>query len=146
LANLTAASISKLIGTYAEIEVELRRRGVLRTNNGLVGDLSEYLFCAAFSCRVEPNSNTGFDARDEQGIRYQIKGRRVTRDLGAIRGLNQDHFHMLAGIIFTNSYRVHRAALIPIEVVKRICGFSKHVNANILTLSDRVWENSGLGI
>ena len=83
-------SLQDLLGLHAGIMDELRRRGVARTANNPTGSLAEFLFCRAFSWQQAPNSEKGFDARDGNGKRYQIKGRRLhpqnkSRQLSAIR-------------------------------------------------------------
>jgi hypothetical protein len=57
------------------------------------------------------------------GVRFQIKARRITnspgsRQLSAIRNLAADPFDHLAAVLFESDFLVHRAALIPIALVK----------------------------
>ena len=63
--DLKNLPLAGLLGLHAGIMEELRRRGVARNENNPTGNLAEFLFCAAFSWQQAPNSERGFDARDE---------------------------------------------------------------------------------
>src|SRR5690606_22222507 len=77
--SITALSVAELLVLHAQIGEELRDRGVVRSANNPTGDLAEYLFCRAFNWKQAPNSERGYDAIGSDGIRYQIKGRRIHR-------------------------------------------------------------------
>jgi hypothetical protein len=64
---------------HAQLADELRARGILRSANNPAGDLAEYLFCKAFGWTPAGNSSPNVDAVAGDGMRYQIKGRRITR-------------------------------------------------------------------
>ena len=96
-----------------------------------------------------PVDAAGYDAVDASGRRYQIKARRIgtsrsTRQLSAIRNLDQDPFEVLTGILFDQDFTVHRAALIPIVVVKQRSTWSKHTNSRIFYLLDDIWTDPGV--
>ena len=89
--DLASESSGDLLRLYGDILVELRRRGVIRSENSPVGDVAELLAQRALHLEPATNSASGYDGTDEAGVRYQIKGRRLTkpgspRQLGAIRG------------------------------------------------------------
>ena len=141
LKNLLLAG---LLGLYAGIMEELRRRGVARNENNPTGNLAGFLFCAAFSWQQAPNSERGFSASDGRGMRYQIKGRRLhprnkSRQLSAIRDL--DGFDTLAAVLFDDGHRVSRAALIPNTVVRERCKFVEYTNSHKFMLTDDVWND-----
>lgn len=136
-------SISELLNAHVEIMEELRTRGVLRSANNPTGDLAEWLFCKAFGWDQAPNSVKGYDATDSDGLRYQIKGRRVhrrnpSRQLSAIRDLNA--FDYLAGVIFDDDFNVSKAAIIPASLLPERIRFSKHTNSHLFFLTDDVWN------
>lgn len=131
--DLDQVSAAELLAIHAQVSEELRTRGIVRSANNPTGDLAEYLFCTAFGWKQAPNSERGFDATGQDGVRYQIKGRRVhrrnpSRQLSAIRDLAGGHFDVLAGVIFDDDFRVVRAALIPRGVVEKRSTFVAHVN------------------
>ena len=136
------AGTGQLLSLMGGILAELRGRGICRTENLPTGDFAEFLFRQAFGWKLEGNSKRGFDATDERGKRYQIKGRRLTkhsqsRQLSAIRGFDQ--FDFLAAVLFDEKYGVQRAAIIPVATVKEESTFVKHTNSYKLLLADNAW-------
>ena len=122
---------------------ELRDRGILRSANNPTGDYAEWLFCQAFGWDQAANSVKGYDATDSDGIRYQIKGRRLhqlntSRQLSAIRDM--DGFDVLAGVLFDAAFVVSRAALIPSAVVRDRSKFTQHTNSHRFLLRDDIWN------
>ena len=149
--DVSKLSDKELLERYAKLEGELHkelgRREILRTANNLIGDIAEYLFCAACGWTRESNSQAGFDATGPKGLRYQIKGRRIiidnsnSRQLSAIRGLKEPrHFDFLAGVLFNKDYSIYKAALIPYKVVLEMVKPDKHVNGHRFLLCNGVWD------
>ena len=137
-------SLQDLLGLHASIMDELRNRGVTRSANNPTGDLAEFLFCRAFAWDRASNSQSGFDARDGCGKRYQIKGCRLhrhnrSRQMSAIR--DRDGFDALAAVLFNHEYQVFRAALIPSGVVRDRAKFVEHTNSYKFMLTDDVWDD-----
>jgi len=144
---LADTSVSDLLSQHVAIMEELRMRGVLRSANNPTGDLAKYLFCKAYGWEQQPNSVKSYDAIDTDGVRYQIKGRRVhrrnkSRQLSAIRDL--DGFDMLAAVLFDDEYDVRRAALIPPPVVRAHVHYDGHTNSYKFLLLDDIWTAKGV--
>lgn len=142
-------SIRDLLQTYCDVMEELRRREILRSSNNPVADFSELLFCTAFGWNREGASAAGFDAVCSRGLRYQIKGRRLTpnnpsRQLSFIRKLPEHQFDFLAGVLFHSGFHIKRAALVPHSVVEERARYSKHANAWLFDLKDEVWHEPGV--
>lgn len=142
LSELTSA---ELLAFHARVAEELRARGITRSANNPTCDLAEYLFCKAFGWTQAGNSNRGVDAIDSAGVRYQIKGRRLSqsggsRQLSSIRDLEGGHFDFLAGVIFHADYRIMRAAIIPRSVVAEHAKFQRHTNGHNFFLRDDIWN------
>ena len=96
-----------------------------------------------------PKSTTGHDATARDGLRYEVKARRITgavgsRQLSAIRKLDEQHFDVLVGVLFDEDYGVHRACAIPHGVVLECASFQKHTNAWVLHLRDEIWTLPGV--
>lgn len=147
--RLKSLSVAELLVLHAQVGEELRDRGVVRSANNPTGDLAEYLFCRAFGWRQAPNSERGYDAIGPDGIRYQIKGRRIhrrnkSRQLSAIRDIGGGHFDVLAGVLFDDDFNVVRAALIPIAFVAERSTYIAHTNSNKFMLRDDVWSAPGV--
>lgn len=145
--DFAALTTRQLLHAHGALMDELRRRDVMRSANNPIGDLAELLFCRAFGWAREGNSAAGFDARDAAGMRYQIKARRITeapgsRQLSAIRNLASDPFDHLAAVLFDRDFDIHRAALVPIAVVKAAVRRSSHTNSDVLHLRDELWQHA----
>lgn len=113
----------ELFQLSARVGVELMTREVVRTANW-TGCYAEHLCSRAFGWRLERNSKAGFDAKHE-GLRYQIKSRRVTarnpsRQLGEFPKFEERRFDRLAAVIFAEDYTVHLAAILSHEAVARL--------------------------
>jgi hypothetical protein len=137
-------TVTALLAFHARVSDELRTRGITRSSNNPTGDLAEYLFCKAFGWQQANNARANVDAVGADGIRYQIKGRRITRynksrQLSAIRDLAGAHFDFLAGVLFNADYTVARAALIPHAVALQRATFVKRTNSHRFLLRDDVW-------
>lgn len=149
--RLASLSTPELLALYGSILTVLRERGITRSENSPVGDYAEHLASVAFGLTLINNSAVGYDGVDAHGVRYQVKGRRITRwnrsrQLSAIRGLAADHapFDMLLGILFDGEFRVWRAALVPLSVVRLRAKRQEHVNAWRLMLTEPVWALPGV--
>ena len=147
--ELKEMTVAQLLVLHVEIYEELRARCIVRSANNPTGDLAEYLFCTAFGWKQAPKSERGYDAKDVDGVRYQIKGRRIdrrnpSRQLSAIRDLADGNFDVLAGVLFDHFFNVTRAALIPRTVVEKMSTFQQHTNSHIFMLKDDVWNVKGV--
>jgi hypothetical protein len=147
--DLSTLTPRDLLALHAKVADELRTRGVTRSSNNPTGDLAEYLFCKAFGWKQAGNSNANIDAIGSDGIRYQIKGRRITRynnsrQMSAIRDLGGAHFDFLAGVLFNEDYSVMRAALIPHAIALARASFVERTNSHRFLLRDDVWDVEGV--
>lgn len=134
---------------HANIAEELRALGITRSSNNPTGDFAEFLFCRAFGWVRAGNSHANIDAIGSDGLRYQIKGRRATRhnrprQLSSIRDFKGRHFDFLAGVIFSETYEVVKAAIIPYAVVEQRAKFVAHTNSHKFILHDDVWNVPGV--
>jgi hypothetical protein len=147
--DLGKLSPLELLALHARVADALRERGITRTSNNPTGDVAEHLFCKAFGWHQENNSKAHFDAVAKNGDKYQIKGRRVTRrnksrQLGAIRNLEEKGFSFLAGVLFNENYTVLRAAIIPFAVVQERAKYIAHTNSHKFLLHEDVWKSGGV--
>lgn len=147
--DCTDISTLELLKSYDAILEELRKRNIVRNSNPPAGGYAEYLAAKALGLSLENNSNAGYDATDKDKNRYEIKARRITRhnqsrQLSAIRNIENCHFDFLIGIVFAANFTVSKAALVPQAVVAQKCRFSNHTNSSILILNDSIWECEGV--
>lgn len=145
--KLSEYSIVDLLRLNGDTLNELRRRKVLTTSNAPLGDYAEWLFRSAYGWAAAGNSAKDFDATGDDGIRYQIKARRPTsrnksRQLGALRRLDEGNFDILAAVLFNEDFSVMRAALIPHDVVAGEASWVQATNSWKFMLRDSVWDNN----
>lgn len=128
---------------------ELRLRGVTRSTNNPIADYAELLFERALRLKRAERSTKGYDALDHGGLKYEIKARRVTaqnssRQLSALRGLDQKHFDFLGGVLFNENFSVHRACLVPHRRVLSNSTYVPQTNSWKFFLLDSVWALPGV--
>ncbi|MCH4565104.1 hypothetical protein MKP05_18565 [Halomonas sp. EGI 63088] len=141
--NIKELTVKELLQLQAFATNELKRRSVVRTQNNPLGDYTEWLVSTALGLELQPNSKAGYDGIAKDGVRFQIKGRRVTphnnsRQLSAIRKYAERDFDILAAVIYDESFNVIEALLIPYEVVGEYASYKEHVNAHILILKGAI--------
>jgi hypothetical protein len=146
--DITSRSNAELLAIIAECQAELRRRGVTRSSN-LTGDLAETIVCAALGLTQAQRAAKNVDAVGADGTRYQIKARQLTpsnpsRQLNGLRDLDTGDFDILVGVLFDQTYRVMRAALVPHSIVVERAGWMPRSNAHRFHLKDAVWSLPGV--
>lgn len=145
---LRRVSVTELLRLHSGVLDELRRREVVRTSNSPVGDYAEQLFATAFGWELENSSAAGHDATDKDGVRYQIKSRRLakpngSRQLSFLRRLPEKKFDYLAAVLFDATYHVQRAIILPHDGLEARCRYSKHANGWLFRLEDSCWTMPG---
>ena len=136
----------QLLGLYSELMGEMRTRGIVRSSNNPVADYTENLVSKSLGLELAGQSTSGHDAVDASGLRYQIKGRRLTpqnpsTQLSAIRNLQSNPFDLLAAVVFNPDFSVSYAALIPIDVVKELSRYTEHTNSHTFLFKRVVLED-----
>ncbi len=139
-------STEQLLQFYAMILKELRHRKVVRTNNGPVGDYSEWLVAKKLNLTLVRNGKSGYDAYDSLNVKYQIKGRIVSNpnssiQLSAIRNLGSHDFDYLIAIVFNDQYEIVKVIKVPHELIEKYAQYSDHVHAHILILRGCVYND-----
>lgn len=116
----------------------------------LADTFARQLFCAAFDWDVSaPPAIVGYDAIDDAGNRYRIKGRRQTPfdsscQLSGIRNLSNAPFDYLAAALFDANSQVLRAAIVPTAMLPEFAVYRRTVNAHFVCLGDAVWQTAGV--
>lgn len=149
--NLSEMSPLALLQLHGAIIDELKKREIARTNNSPIGDYVEWLVSSELKLKLCDNSESGYDAIDSAGIRYQIKSRRFNQgessaQLSAIRKLDQSTptFDFIIAIGLNPDFTLRYAAQIPHAVVKRITKHNDHTNSGILHLRDSLFSEAGV--
>jgi len=137
--NLEGKQNHELLSLYSELMEELRRRGLTRTNNNPVADYAEKVVTEYLDLRQASKEAKGYDATDDENVRYQIKGRRITRhnksrQAGVIRNLDDKLFDFLIAAVFDESFNLMEMWKIPHSVIKRYARWSNQLNGYVLQL------------
>lgn len=135
--NWSKFSDKQLLSAYCSLMTSLKERGVVRSANNPVADYTESLVAKTLGLSLEGQSQAGYDALGQDGLRYQIKGRRLTShntspQLSAIRNLSSKPFDVLAAVAYDANLSVLYAALIPVDVIAEMSRYSSHSNSHIL--------------
>jgi hypothetical protein len=142
--SLQKQSVGELLAGYAQVLAELRRRGVVRTNNAPAGDYAEWLVARALGGTLaEDNSAKSYDLMLPAGERLQVKARVVSEppksgqlQTSAFRSWD---FELAALVLLRDTdYGVVRAALVPAEVVREQSRFAAHTNAHSVHMNSRL--------
>jgi len=129
----------ELARAWARCMRVLRDRDLVRTANTPVGDYAERICCDRLGLDRKGFSEKSVDAVDADGVRYQIKGRRLTpenpsRQLGAIRDVEQQPFDVLLAVFFNEDLDLQEIWSIPCEVVQE-ASFVAHTNSTRFVLT-----------
>ena len=135
--DLSTVSDSGLFSLYRAILIELKHRGVIRTENAPVGDYAEYLVAAALGGELAPNAEKSWDVLAEGGEKLQVKARVVSDpakpgqlQLSPFRSFGFDSAVIV--LLSATDYAVSRASKVPRCVVESSAIYRQHVNAKIL--------------
>ena len=145
--DLRAMSEVELLRTHSAVIEELRRRGVVKTKNNPIGDYTEWLVCNRLELEMQGNSQSAFDALDQQGTRYQIKGRRSgakSVQFSSIRNLEQQGFDFVIAVIFDEDYSICLAVKVSHEAVPKLARYQAHTNGYNLILTRGAVEQDGV--
>jgi hypothetical protein len=147
--TIDALSVRELLKLHSNVLEALRTRGTLRSGNNPVADYAEGLCVRAFGWRLVTKSTKGHDAIDSAGQHIEIKARRITpqnasRQMSAIRGIQDQHFALLAGVLFDADFAVTKAVLVPHAVVLANSTFVPQTNSWRFILRDSVWKEPGV--
>jgi len=160
--NLPVKTVEKLRTAQHFISVHLQSRegleefGMIRTKRLLQADYSEWLVSQWLDLKLLENPVAkGFDARDSQGRKYQIKGR-VVKTLGDNTSFDfktlRNKFDFLIGLLLSPSMTLLGMIRVDYETVKALGNknrgrYSFRLNLQALEhprLERLFWNESGL--
>ena len=86
---------------------------------------------------------------DSEGVKYQIKGRRLTGEsqstqLSAIRELDKHHFDYLVAVYYHEDFMLKAAYKIPYSVVKNKASFQPYVSADRMVIPTKIRNEEGV--
>lgn len=146
--NLQNATVADLLRLHHQVLDELHRRQVVRQTTHPTRELAVYLCCAAFGWRRAKYAHRGYSAIGPDETYYEVRARHRNHHARKFRrafkdlNLTTKTFDMLAGVIFTEDYRVDQAALIPWQVAKEQASLG--AAGYRLNLGQEVWRSPGV--
>ena len=141
--NLAELDDRALIRLWAAAMRELRTRGLTRSANNPVADYGERLAAEHLGLTLAGKSVRSYDATDADGLRYQIKARRITpenpsRQLSFLRRLDQREFDFLVVVLFDETLDMLGMWKLPHGIIAKYARWDVGTNAHILVASPRV--------
>jgi len=146
-AHLESLSARELLLLGRRINAVLKDRNITRTSNNPVSDYGEYLIAKALNLELAPRAMKGYDAFEKKtGKKYEIKCRwlsssNTSRQLSAIRNLDQGHFDFLVAVVLDADCTVKMAVKVPHASVQG--RFSKHTNSHIVFADAKLLKADG---
>jgi hypothetical protein len=137
-------TVPELLAGYAVSLAELRRRGVVRSNNAPAGDYAEWLVARALGGTLADTfSEKSWDIRLTTNERVQVKTRVVsvpTRpgQLQTSPFRSWDFELAVFLLLRAEDYTVARAALVPVAVVIEHGRWRQHVNGHVVMMNARL--------
>jgi hypothetical protein len=139
--DLADRSVAELLSGYAATLADLRRRGVVRSNNAPAGDYAEWLVKQAVGGQLVENfSVKSYDIDAPKHGRIQVKARVVSNPPTASQ-LQTSPFRSwdfdLAAFVLLDStdYTVRKAALVPRHVVEGVARRREHINGSVVFMT-----------
>lgn len=143
--NLGALSVEELLRFSREAVGELRKRGVVRTENAPAGDYAEWLVMNVMGGELAANSTKSYDVLAGKE-RLQVKCRVVTdpakrseRQLSPFRSWDCESVVI---VLFDERFSVRRMTRLPAEVVKAAARWQEHVHGWIVFATDDLLANN----
>lgn len=138
---------NELLAAYASTLAELRRRGVIRSNNAPAGDYGEWLIAKALSATIVANAAMkSYDLTTADARRVQVKTRVVSVPVrrGQLQAsvFRSFDFDLAALVLLRDvDYAVHRAVLVPVHLVLGLSRRVEHVNGWCLMMTAEVLDH-----
>ena len=129
-------TVGEMLHIYTSLLAELRRRGLVRTNNAPIGDLAEYACAAYYEGELAANSEKSYDLIAADGRRVQVKVRTTHGTLSpssvfsALRSLDFDICLFL--IADAQSNVIQTAYEWASDEVKAHGRFQSHTNSTLI--------------
>ncbi len=128
----------QLLRLWARVMAELRERDIVRSSNSPLGDYCELLVAAHFGVKPVGGSNPGYDLITNDGVRVQVKSRRLTSrsprvgHFSVMHKLDEHGFDDLIAVVLNEDFSVKEAWLVPWDAAKRLGRFNNANNGHVL--------------
>jgi hypothetical protein len=129
-------TVGEMLSVYTSVLIELRRRGLIRTNNAPIGDLAEYACALYYNGQLAANSEKSYDLTAADGRRIQVKIRALHGTLSpssvfsALRSLDFDACVFIIADARTGA--VQTAYEWSSEEIRALGRFQLHTNSTLI--------------
>ena len=135
--DLRPLSTRDVLNLWSDATVEMRRRGLVRTNN-VVGELAEAIAHAHCGGVRGTFVEKGWDVRAEGGARIQVKGMRRTADTRKKAGIVYDGLYdTLVVVVFGPRFELLAAYETPRSAVERLFPIRQGAKGRAVTVTQR---------
>lgn len=125
-------SVRDLLKHSAGVLIELRRRGVVRTDNAPLGDVAERIVSEAFGGVLSANSGKSYDLLDSRSRRVQVKARSIENNKpgAALFSIFRSFdFDVAVFLVFDRaSAEIIHAVEVEVEAVQELVTFRPRLN------------------
>jgi hypothetical protein len=131
-------TVGEILHVYTSLLGELRRRGLVRTNNAPIGDLAEFACAAYYEGELAPNSEKSYDLLAADGRRVQVKVRNVREDThtsATFSSIRSTDFDVCVFILANPSTHVIEAAYEwTADEIRAHGRFTSHTNSTLIRI------------
>lgn len=137
LPDVTGLPVKDLLRLESGVLVELRRRGLARTNNKPIGDIAEYVVWLARGGVLEPNSTKSHDITTAAGHRIQVKAM-ASRAAGAqarFSPFRSSDYYTAVFLVFDATFEIVEAYEVEATQLEDHVRFVPHVAGRMPSLA-----------
>lgn len=148
--NVEDMTVAELLGSYAQILAELRRRNVVRSNNAPVGDYAEALVAKTLGGKLANDvSEKSYDLIAPKWGKVQVKARVVGEpprrsDLQTSPFRSWDFAYAALVMVRRSDYRVRGAFLVPVETLRPHSTWRQYLNGSIVHMTPALLAERGV--
>lgn len=115
------AVAGKMLKNYVALHDSLFEAGIVRSDRGLVTDYGEWLASKYLNLRFVGKTEKGYDAKDSNGKRYEIKSRAAPykTPIFSFRRVTPKEFDYAVFVRFSPRFDLREMAVVPHATVKK---------------------------
>lgn len=136
-------TIRQLLGDWSTVMRELRKRGVIRTNNNPVGDIAEFIVTAHYRGERGSFSQVGWDVKTPSGERIQVKAMRrtPTNRRTSLSPTRDSEYDSVVIVVFDEDFSVTEALRLERDVVEELYEHREYVNGRVITVTQALRDD-----
>lgn len=133
----TTRTPAQLLRDWSSIMRELRRTGVVRTNNNPVGDIAEAIVAQHYGGERGSFAQAGWDVKTPDGTRIQVKAIRQTstNKRSNVSPIRDSDYDQVVLVVFDEDFLVTEGWVIDRDTVEELFPVKAYVNGRVITLT-----------